>query len=74
MGSKLLLVVDYTFSKSNGATAKTSDFVLTHQPIAELLSSKGNQLRVFMAGGTNEFERRIAEHRDALRRNLRRMS
>jgi hypothetical protein len=72
--AKLLLVVDYTFSKSNGATTKTSDFIQAHQPIAELLCSKGNQLQVFMAGGTNDFKQRIAEHRDALRKHLRRTS
>lgn len=72
--AKLLLIVDYTFSKSNGTRTKTSDFIQSHQPIAELLSSKQDQLRVFMAGGTNEFEQRIAEHRAALHKHLRRTS
>lgn len=68
--ARLILVVDYTFSKSDGTPTKTSDFISTHQPIAELLQSKGNQLRIFMAGGTNEFQQRIAERRITLRRHL----
>lgn len=69
--AKSVLVVDYTFSKSDGTTAKTSDFISTHQPIAELLQLTGNRLRVYFAGETNQFEARIAECRDTLRKHLR---
>ena len=70
---RLLLVVDYTFSKSDGTTSKTSDFISTHQPVVELLLSIGNRLMVFPSGGTDQFEDRIKEHRITLRSHLRRL-
>lgn len=70
---RLLVIVDYTFSKSDGTTDKTSDFILTHQPIVELLRSVENRLTLFSAGGTNQFEDRIREHRNTLRSHLRRI-
>ena len=68
--ARLLLVVDYTFSMSDGITTKTFDFISTHQPIVDLLRSYRDRLRVFSAGGANEFAGRIRTQRDALRRHL----
>lgn len=69
---RLLLVVDYTFSKSDGVPTKTYDFISTHKPIVELLSPIENRLKVFSAGGTNQFLDRIRNNRSSLCAHLRR--
>lgn len=70
---RLLLVVDYTFSKSDGAASKTSEFITMHPPLLELMRADENRLTIFPAGGTNQFEDRIREHRNTLRSHLRRV-
>lgn len=69
---RLLLVVDYTFTKSNGTPTKTYDFISTHGPIVALLGSFESRLKVFSAGGTGQFASRIGEERNSLRSHLKR--
>ncbi len=69
--ARLVLAVDYTFSKSDGTSAKTSDFINTHEPIIELLRSKESALRIFSAGGPKDFNQKLAEHQETLRKHLR---
>jgi hypothetical protein len=54
--ARVILVKDYTFSKSTGETAKTFDFISKNQTIAKLFRSRGIQLQTIDVERPNHFE------------------
>ena len=67
----LVLVVDYSFSRSDGTTTKTFDFVSTNvSQLGKLVSGAGFCPPIFRAGGPTDFEIRVREHADVLRKHL----
>jgi hypothetical protein len=69
--AKLILVLDYTFSRSDGTLQQTFDFVQSERsPLAKFVVEDGRMPPIFRAEGPVEFEVRIREKAVVLRNYL----
>jgi hypothetical protein len=53
--TRLILIVDYTFSQSDGSTATTSSFIRSNTRILNLLQAKKRRLKIWQSGGFVDF-------------------
>lgn len=67
---KLILVIDYTFTRSSGLTTTTSGFIRSSQPVLNALQPKGRQVKIVYTRGVQEFENSIQANQELILSHL----